>query len=46
MFESLDEHIKHDEGLTRTQVLLRWMAALVATVVVMGGLYWGVRLLD
>lgn len=48
MFEGLDEHIKHDQEAesTRTQRLLQWLAALVAGVLVFGGLYYGVRLLE
>ncbi|HXG32711.1 MAG TPA: hypothetical protein VNJ11_05055 [Bryobacteraceae bacterium] len=48
MFESLDEHIKHDEEAetTRTERILRWVAVVVISVVVFGGLYFGVRLLE
>lgn len=48
MFEGLDEHIKHDTEAesTRTERILRWVIALIAGVIVFGGLYYGVRLLD
>ncbi len=48
MFESLDDHIKHDTEAesTRTERILRWVMALVAGILVFGGLYYGVRLLD
>lgn len=48
MFESLDEHIKHDEELevSRKERLLRWLAVVVASVVIFGGLYFGVRMLE
>jgi hypothetical protein len=48
MFESLDDHIKHDTETesTRTQRVLQWVMALVAGILVFGGLYYGVRLLD
>ncbi len=48
MFETLDEHIKKDTNAesTKTERFLRWAIALIVTVVVLGGLYFGVRLLD
>ena len=48
MFESLDEHIKHDTAAesTLTQRILRWVAAVVATVLVIFGLYWAIRMLE
>jgi hypothetical protein len=48
MFESLDEHIKHDQEAetTRTERILRLVAVVVISVVVFGGLYFGVRLLE
>lgn len=48
MFESLDDHIKHDTEAesTKTQRVLQWVMALVAGILVFGGLYYGVRLLD
>ncbi len=48
MFESLDDHIKHDTEMesTRTQRLLRAVLALVVTVLVLGGLYMAVRMVE
>jgi hypothetical protein len=48
MFESLDDHIKHDieAESSRTERMLRWAAALVVTVLVLGGLYFGVRMME
>lgn len=48
MFESLDDQIKHDTNLetTKTQRILRWTIAFVAALVVLFGLYLGVRLLE
>ncbi len=48
MFETLDDHIKHDteQESTRTERLLKWALALVVTVLMLGGLYFGVRMLD
>ena len=45
MFETLDEHIKHDTEMesTRTERALRWALALAVTVLVLGGLFLGVR---
>jgi hypothetical protein len=48
MFESLDDHIKQDTAAesTRLERLLRWVVAFVIGVLVFGGLYFGVRLLE
>lgn len=48
MFETLDDHIKHDVEAesTRTERVLRWVLALVITVLVLGGLYVGVRMME
>ncbi len=45
MFETLDDHIKHDTQAesTRTERMLRWAIALAVTVLVLGGLVVGVR---
>jgi hypothetical protein len=47
MFESLDDQIKHDvdAGSSKKERILCWVAAVVATVLVLGGLYFGVRML-
>jgi hypothetical protein len=48
MFESLDEHIKHDEQMETTarERWLLYLAVFVVSVVVFGGLYFGVRMLE
>ncbi len=48
MFESLDDQIKHDTAAetTRMERLLKWALALVLGLLVFGGLYFGVRLLE
>ncbi len=48
MFESLDDQIKHDvEAVSsKKERILCWVAALAATVLVLGGLYFGVRMLE
>ncbi len=48
MFESLDEHIKHDQALesTLTARVLRWVAAAVVTTGVLLGLYWLIKMVD
>ncbi len=48
MFETLDEHIKHDTEAesTRTQRVLQMLLALVVTVLVLGGLYMAVRMVE
>jgi hypothetical protein len=45
MFETLDDHIKHDTDMesTRTERFLRWALAVAVTVLVLGGLVLGVR---
>jgi len=48
MFDSLDDTMKHDEEAqtTRGARWLQWLAAAVIAVVVFGGLYFGVRMLE
>lgn len=48
MFETLDERMKHDEAQEETprERYLKWLLAAVVSVVVFGGLYMGVRLLE
>jgi len=48
MFDSLDDTIKHDEE-QKTTSKERWLvrlAAVVVGVVVLAGLYFGVRMLE
>ncbi len=48
MFDSLDEQMKHDDALETTpkERVLRWVAVAVVSVLVFGGLYFGVRMLE
>lgn len=48
MFESLADRIKADERqqVNSTERIIRWVLGLVISVVVFGGLYLGVRLLE
>lgn len=47
MFEGLDEQMKHDDqaGSTAAQRMLPWAIGVLATVVVLGGLYAAVRMM-
>lgn len=47
MFEGLDEQMKQDEqaASTPTQRMLPWAIGIVATVLVLGGLYAAVRMM-
>jgi hypothetical protein len=48
MFESLDEHMKHDDQLESTtkERILRWIAIAVVAVLVFSGVYYSVKLLE
>jgi hypothetical protein len=48
MFDSLDDQMKLDEQKesTRTERMLRWAAAAIISVILFGGLYYGVRWLE
>lgn len=48
MFDSLDDQMKHDAALetTKKERVLRWIAVGIVSVVLFGGLYLGVRLLE
>lgn len=48
MFDSLDEQMKHDEQaeVTGREKMIRWIAVAVVSVLLFGGLYFGVRLLQ
>jgi hypothetical protein len=48
MFDSLEETMKHDadEQSTRTERLIRYAAVAVVSVLVFGGLYFGVRMME
>ena len=47
MFESLADHIKHDEQeqFNSAERFLWWVAVAVISVVAFGGLYFGIQLL-
>jgi len=48
MFESLDEQIKLDDhkATSNTERLLRWALIVLLSVIVFGGLYFGVHLMQ
>ena len=48
MFDSLDEQMKHDlkESTTPKERILMWLCVAVVSVLVFGGLYVGVRVLE
>ncbi|HEX4592914.1 MAG TPA: hypothetical protein VH157_01500 [Bryobacteraceae bacterium] len=48
MFESLDEQIKLDahKASSNTERLLRWALIVLLSVIVFGGLYFGVHLMQ
>jgi hypothetical protein len=48
MFESLDDTMKHDEEAvtSKRERILKWVLVGVVSLVLFGGLYMGVRLLE
>jgi hypothetical protein len=48
MFESLSDHIKHDEELevTAKQRMLKWGLVALLSVALFGALYFAVRVLE
>ncbi|MGD0773315.1 MAG: hypothetical protein ABSC05_10890 [Candidatus Solibacter sp.] len=46
MFDSLADRIREDEQEPATQRYLKWAAVLVISLVLFGGLYFGVRFLE
>jgi hypothetical protein len=48
MFDSLADRIREDEHneVNNTERYLRWAAVVVLSIVLFGGLYMGVRLLE
>ena len=48
MFESLDDVIKHDDEVETTKQarMMKWLTIIVVAVVVFGGLYLGLRLMQ
>lgn len=48
MFDSLADQIRHDEHVqvSNNERMLRWLAVAVISVVVFGGLYFGLQLMQ
>ena len=46
MFDSLADRLREDEQMTAGQRYIRWAAVLVISVVLFGGLYFGVRFMQ
>jgi hypothetical protein len=46
MFDSLADRMREDEQLTTSQRYIRLAAVIVISVVLFGGLYFGVRFLQ
>ncbi len=46
MFDSLADRIREDEQMTTSQRYIRWAAVLVISIVLFGGLYFGVRFMQ
>jgi hypothetical protein len=48
MFETLDDRMKQDERETTTskERMLKWVLVGIVSVILFGGLYMGVRLLE
>ena len=48
MFDSLEEQMKHDAQAESTprERLMKWVVVAVSSVVLFGGLYYGVRMLE
>jgi len=48
MFDSLDQQMKHDAQLetTKSEQAIKWIVVATLSVVLFGGLYYGIRLLE
>jgi hypothetical protein len=48
MFDSLADRIKEDEhsAVNNTERLIRWIVVALVTILLFGGLYYGVRMLE
>lgn len=48
MFDSLAEQIRHDEQeqVSQSERMIRWLAVAVLSIVVFGGLYFGIQVLQ
>ena len=48
MFDSLADRIKQDEhsSVNNTERMVRWIVVAIVTILLFGGLYYGVRMLE
>jgi hypothetical protein len=48
MFESLEEQLKLDahKSTSNTERVMRWVIGIAIALVVFGGLYWGVQMMQ
>jgi hypothetical protein len=46
MFDSLDDSMKRDETVSNKEKILRWVAYIAVTILVLGGLFAGIRMLE
>ncbi|HUB34189.1 MAG TPA: hypothetical protein VMA31_14205 [Bryobacteraceae bacterium] len=48
MFDSLDEKIRHDDELevSRKERILKWAAIAILSILLFGGVYVGVHILE
>jgi hypothetical protein len=48
MFDSLDEKIKHDDAveISRKERIVRWVAIAVLSILLFGGLYFAVHMIE
>jgi hypothetical protein len=48
MFESLDEQLKLDahKSSSNTERVIRWVLVVAISLIVFGGLYWGVHVMQ
>jgi hypothetical protein len=48
MFDSLADRIKEDEhsSVNNTERMIRWIVVAIVTILLFGGLYYGVRMLE
>ncbi len=48
MFDSLSDQMKHDDAETTktSERVIRWLAVVVISVLLFGGLYFGIKMLE
>lgn len=46
MFDSLDDSMKRDETISSKEKILRWIGYIAVTLLVLGGLFAGIRMLE